>query len=353
MPKEEKKQNQNKKPGPTRGIQSKNGQSKGDLSNSIDQILRPTTWDEYVGQDVVKKNLKVIIEAAKRRNECIDHLLFYGQAGLGKTTLAHLVCHEMGSTIKVTSGPTLEKVGDIAAVLSNLEEGDVLFIDEIHRLNRLIEEVFYPALESRKLHLMVGKGPGARSITLDLPAFTLIGATTRMSLLSGPLRSRFGATFKLDYYSLNDIVQVIKRSSKLLDVVIDEAAIAVLSRASRATPRVANRLLKRVRDFAEVKGEGRVDETICKKALSFLGIDERGLEDADRRFLEAVITKFSGGPVGVNALAAALNEDRGTIEDVYEPYLMSLGFLERTPAGRIATEAAYKHLGIKTKGTLI
>lgn len=331
----------------------KNGFIKNDTTNSIDQILRPTTWDDYVGQDVVKKNLKVIIEAAKRRSECIDHLLFYGQAGLGKTTLAHLVCREMGSTIKITSGPTLEKVGDIAAVLSNLEEGDVLFIDEIHRLNRLIEEVFYPALESRKLHLMVGKGPGARSITLDLPPFTLIAATTRMSLLSGPLRSRFGATFKLDYYSQDDIVQVIKRSSKLLDVTIDEAAINVLARASRATPRVANRLLKRVRDYAEVKGAGLVSEAICKKALSFLGIDEKGLEDADRRFLEAVITKFSGGPVGINALAAAINEDRGTIEDVYEPYLMSLGFLERTSSGRIATEAAYKHLGLKTRGTLI
>ncbi len=322
-------------------------------TGNIDQILRPTTWDEYVGQETVKKNLKIIIEAARRRKECIDHLLFYGQAGLGKTTLAHLVCREMGSAIKITSGPTLEKTGDIAAVLSNLEEGDVLFIDEIHRLNRLIEEVFYPALESRKLHLMVGKGPGARSITLDLPPFTLIAATTRMSLLSGPLRSRFGATFKLDYYDLNDIVQVVKRSSKLLGVKIDDGAINVLAKASRATPRVANRLLKRVRDFAEVKGQGLVDEQICKKALSFLGIDEGGLEDSDRRFLETVISKFSGGPVGINALAAALNEDKGTIEDVYEPYLMSLGFLERTPSGRIATELAYKHLGLRPGGSLI
>lgn len=326
---------------------------KKEIYSGIDQVLRPATWDEYVGQEVIKKNLKVIIEAAKRRSECIDHLLFYGQAGLGKTTLAHLVSHEMGSALKVTSGPALEKVGDIAAVLSNLEEGDILFVDEAHRLNHFIEEVFYPALESQKLHLMVGKGPSARSITLDLPPFTLIAATTRMSLLSGPLRSRFGATFKLDYYDLDDIKKIIKRSSKLLGVTIADAAVNTLASASRRTPRVANRILKRVRDFAEVKNDGSIDEAICKKALGFLGIDERGLEDADRRFLEAVIAKFNGGPVGINALAAALNEDKGTIEDVYEPYLMSLGFLERTPAGRIATEAAYKHLNIKSKHTLI
>lgn len=345
--------NKKNSPNGTDPIRDKAQGTSSAISSGIDQILRPATWDEYIGQEVVKKNLKVIIEAAKRRSECIDHLLFYGQAGLGKTTLAHLVSREMGSSLKVTSGPALEKTGDIAAVLSNLEEGDILFIDEAHRLNHLIEEVFYPALESRKLHLMVGKGPSARSITLDLPAFTLIAATTRMSLLSGPLRSRFGATFKLDYYDLNDITKIIKRSGKLLGVTIDDAAINVLARASRRTPRVANRLMKRVRDFAEVKGEGIVDEAICKRALSFLGIDEKGLEDADRRFLEAIITKFSGGPVGISALAAAINEDRGTIEDVYEPYLMSLGFLERTPAGRIATEAAYKHLDVKFKGTLI
>lgn len=325
----------------------------GGFTNNIDTVLRPGAWDEYVGQEAIKKNLKVIIEAAKRRSECIDHLLFYGQAGLGKTTLAYLVSREMGGGLKVTSGPSLEKIGDIAAVLSNLEAGDILFVDEVHRLNRLVEEVFYPALESRKLHLMVGKGPSARSITLDLPAFTLIAATTRMSLLSGPLRSRFGATFKLDYYNSEDIKKIIRRSGKLLEVVIDEPAIAVLAEASRATPRVANRLLKRVRDFAEVKDEGIVSETTCRKALTFLGVDAKGLEEADRRFLETVISKFNGGPVGINALAAALNEDRGTIEDVYEPYLMSLGFLERTPGGRVATAAAYGHLGFKQKGTLL
>lgn len=320
---------------------------------SVDQLLRPGTWDEYVGQDTIKKNLKVIIEAARKRNESIDHILFYGQAGLGKTTLAHLVCREMGAALKVTSGPTLEKVGDIAAVLSNLESGDVLFVDEVHRLNRLVEEVFYPALESRKLHLMVGKGPSARSITLDLPPFTLVAATTRMSLLSGPLRSRFGATFKLDYYNPEDIKKIIERSAALLNVTIEAQAVDMLSRASRATPRVANRLLKRIRDFAEVKGEGVIDTAICQKALAFLGVDAVGLEEADRHFLETVIVKFNGGPVGINTLTAALNEDRGTIEEVYEPYLMSLGFLERTPGGRIATEAAYKHLDIKTKGTLV
>ncbi|MBI2035375.1 MAG: Holliday junction branch migration DNA helicase RuvB [Candidatus Liptonbacteria bacterium] len=323
------------------------------VSSGIDQILRPSNWDEYIGQENIKKNIKVIIEAAIKRSEPIDHVLFYGQAGLGKTTLAYLIANELKAQIKTTSGPALEKVGDIAAILSNLEPYDVLFIDEVHRINHLIEEAFYPALESRKLHIMVGKGPSARSVTLDLPPFTLIAATTRVNLLSGPMRSRFGATFKLDYYNTHDITKIIKRSAKVLNVAIDEPAIKILAAASRRTPRVANRLLKRIRDYAEVKGTGEVNASTCSAALQFLGVDFLGLEDADRRFLETIIHKFNGGPVGVNALAAALNEDKGTIEDVYEPYLMGLGFLERTPAGRIATAAAYEHFGVKTAGKLV
>ena len=320
---------------------------------NLDLTLRPETWEEYIGQEKVKQNLKVIIDAAKKRRETIDHLLFYGQAGLGKTTLAHLVAREMNSGLKITSGPALEKMGDIAAVLSNLEPGEILFIDEAHRLNHLIEEVLYPAMESRKLHLMVGKGPAARSLTLELPPFTLIAATTRINLLSGPLRSRFGGTFKLDYYELSDIRTILERAAKLLQVGIDKQAIEILSKASRATPRVANRLLKRARDFAQIKGDGFITEAVAKNALDFLEIDDLGLEHADRKLLQAVIERFHGGPVGVSAIAASLNEDRGTIEEVYEPYLLSIGLLERTPAGRVATVAAYEHLGVKTKATLL
>jgi len=327
---------------------------KTNVEGNFDQLLRPSTWEEYIGQEKVKKNIKIIIEAAKKRGESIDHLLFYGQPGLGKTTLAYLVAKEMGSPFKVTSGPALEKAGDLAATLSNLESGEILFIDEAHRLNRMIEEILYPALESRKLYLMIGKGPAARSLALDLPPFTLIAATTRVNLLSSPLRSRFGATFKLDYYDQSDIRQIIKRSAKFLKVGIDEAAIDLIGKASRSTPRVANRLLKRARDYAEVKGSGFITEDNARKALEFLEIDPVGLEQADRRLVQTVIERFNGGPVGVNALSAALNEERGTIEDVYEPYLMSIGFIERTPAGRVATEAAYNHLGLaKKKASLL
>ena len=333
----------------------KGNESKDTSPGSFDQVLRPSGWDEYVGQEKVKKNLRIIIDAAKKRKESIDHLLFYGQAGLGKTTLAHLVAREMSAALKVTSGPTLEKMGDIAAVLSNLEEGDILFIDEAHRLNRLIEEVLYPAMEARKLHLMVGKGPAARSLTIDLPAFTLIAATTRINLLSGPMRSRFGGTFRLDYYDMRDVRAIVERSAKLLGIGIEEAAIDILARASRATPRVANRLLKRARDYAEVRGAGIITADIAQKALEFLEIDSLGLEEVDRKLLRLIAEKFYGGPVGLNAMAAALNDDRGTIEDVYEPYLMSIGFLLRTPAGRVLTPAAYEHLGlgdVKQKGLI-
>lgn len=311
---------------------------------TIDVMLRPTDWTEYVGQEKIKRNLKIILDAAKKRKESCDHLLFYGQAGLGKTTLAYLVAKELSANLKVTSGPALEKMADLAAVLSGLEKGDILFIDEAHRLNRTIEEVLYPAMESRKLPLMVGKGPTARSLIIDLPPFTLIAATTRANLLSGPLRSRFGASFRLDYYELNDIKMILRRSAELLKLKINEDGLEILAKASRFTPRVANRLLKRVRDYCDVKEITAIDKDVAKKTMEMLEIDEVGLEPHDRRLLEIIIQKFKGGPVGINTLAAALNEEKGNIEELYEPYLINLGLLNRTAAGRVATEAAYKYL---------
>jgi Holliday junction DNA helicase RuvB len=320
---------------------------------SIDQALRPLVWDEYVGQKKARENLKVIIEAARLRNEAMDHVLFSGPAGLGKTTLAYLVGKEMGAQVKTTSGPALEKMGDMAAILTNLEPNDVLFIDEAHRINRMIEEVLYPAMESRKLHLMIGKGPSARSLTIDLPPFTLIAATTRENLLSAPLRSRFGGTFRLEYYSQDDIRKIITRSARILGVAMAPEAVEILARAARATPRVANRLLKRARDFAAVNGKPVVDEACARATLELLDIDEAGLEPHDRRLLEVIIDKFGGGPVGVNSIAAALSEERGVIEDIYEPYLMTLGFLQRTPAGRVVLPSAYEHLQLKRKGGML
>ncbi len=314
---------------------------------AIDLVLRPKTWAEYVGQEKVKRQLAVMLSAARGRSEPVDHLLFYGQAGLGKTTLAHLVATELGAALKATSGPALEKVGDLAAVLTNLESGDILFIDEAHRLNRMIEEVLYPAMEARKLNLMVGKGAGARSLALDLPPFTLIAATTRASLLSAPLRSRFGATLKLDYYDVSDLEAIIRRSAALIGVPMAPEAISALARASRATPRVANRLLRRLRDYAQVHAVATADLATVQKTLELLEIDELGLEPYDRRLLSAIIEKFHGGPVGLSTLAAVLNDDKGNIEEVHEPYLMSIGLLSRTPSGRVATEAAYKHLGME------
>ncbi len=312
---------------------------------TVDSALRPKAWDEYVGQDKIKQNLRIILDAAKKREEACDHLLFYGQAGLGKTTLAHLVAKELGVNCKTTSGPAIEKMGDLAAILSNLEKNEVLFIDEAHRLNKMIEEVLYPAMESRKLHLVIGKGPGARTLTLDLPPFTLIAATTRVNLLSGPLRSRFGAILKLDYYEQSDIEQIIKRSANILKLIVSPEAVKLIAQASRFTPRVANRLLKRVRDYAEVHDNPVVGEEAARKTFQLLEIDDLGLEPADRRLIEVIIKKFNGGPVGINTLAAAMNDDAGSIEDIYEPYLMTMGFLLRTSAGRIVTSAAYKHLG--------
>lgn len=320
---------------------------------SVDTILRPTAWDDYIGQDKIKANLKLIIEAAKQRKETCDHLLFHGSAGLGKTTLAYIIAKELGANIRTTSGPALEKAGDIAAILSNIEPHEIIFIDEVHRLNKLIEEILYPALESRKMHLIIGKGPSAKTLTIDLPPFTVIAATTKVNLLSNPLRSRFGAIFKLDYYKPDDIEKILKRSAKILNVKIAEGAVQKLAVASRFTPRIANRLLKRSRDYSQVNQQNIIDEKSVQNTLDMLEIDHLGLEETDRRLLEIIIKKFNGGPVGVKTLSASLNEDEGIIESVYEPFLITLGFLHRSPAGRIATPSAYEHLKIPLKRQLI
>ncbi|MEK7482221.1 MAG: Holliday junction branch migration DNA helicase RuvB, partial [Patescibacteria group bacterium] len=313
----------------------------------LDNTLRPKTWDEYVGQSKLKEGLKVIIDAAKKRGQSPDHLLFYGGSGLGKTTLSHLVANEMGANIRVTSGPAIERAGDLAAILTNLNDGDVLFIDELHRLNRVCEETIYPAMEEFKLNMILGKGPMARTMELKLPHFTLVGATTRMALLSSPLRNRFGATFQLNFYDPSDIEQIVKRSAEILGVAIEPSASRLIAECSRFTPRVANRLLKRVRDFAQVAGKNVIDKESAQKALTFMEVDQVGLEPGDRRVLQAIIEKFEGGPVGLQALAAVIGDEQDTILDIYEPYLMQMGFIERTSRGRVATKLAYEHLGIK------
>ncbi|MEE0854304.1 Holliday junction branch migration DNA helicase RuvB [Eubacterium ventriosum] len=312
----------------------------------IEKGLRPESLDQYVGQSKAKNNLKIFIEAAKSRNEPLDHVLFYGPPGLGKTTLATIIAHEMGVHIKVTSGPAIEKPGEMAAILNNLAENDILFIDEIHRLNRQVEEVLYPAMEDYSIDIMIGKGQGARSIRLDLPKFTLVGATTRAGLLTAPLRDRFGVINKLEFYTVDELKQIIIRSAGLLNVEIDEKGATELARRSRGTPRLANRLLKRVRDFAQVKYNGVITEDVANLALDLLEVDKLGLDKGDRSILETMIDKFDGGPVGLDTLAAALGEDSGTLEDVYEPYLIQNGLLQRTPRGRIATRLAYEHLGV-------
>ena len=314
---------------------------------TLDQALRPRVWDEYIGQNKVKTNLKILLEAAKKRSEPIDHLLLYGPAGLGKTTLAYIVAREMGANIRITSGPAIEKVGDLASILTNLNSGDILFIDEAHRLNKTVEEILYPAMENRMLHIIIGKGPSARTLQLDLPPFSLIAATTRVGLLTNPLRSRFGVTFRLDFYTLEDIENILKRSASLMNLQAEPGALQQIAASSRYTPRVANRLLKRVRDYAEVEGDGIINKNITQKALALLEVDELGLESTDRRLIEAIIKKFNGGPVGLQALAAATSEEIGTIEDVHEPYLLQIGFLQRTARGRIATKLAYEHLGFQ------
>ncbi len=328
-------------------------QAKNNEDQNIDITLRPTEWEEYVGQGKIKDSLQVILEAATKRKEVADHLLFSGPAGLGKTTLAYLVARSLGGSIKTTSGPALEKTGDLAAILTNLSPGEILFIDEAHRVNPMIEEILYPAMESRKLHLVVGKGPSARTLSLDLPPFTLIAATTRENLLSQPLRSRFGATMRLGYYTAEDIKKIVHRSAKILGTKMTPEAVEIIAGASRGTPRVANRLLRRARDFAQVRGDQAIDEAAARKTLEMLEVDEAGLEPQDRKLLMTIIEKFHGGPVGVNTLAAALSEDRGVIEDIYEPYLMTLGFLQRSSAGRIVLPAAYKHLKIRRDDELL
>jgi Holliday junction DNA helicase RuvB len=315
----------------------------------LDSTLRPCSWAEYVGQDKIKENIQIIITAAKQRSQSPDHLLFYGNSGLGKTTLAYLVATEMGKKICITSGPALERAGDLAAILTNLSEGDVLFLDEIHRINKTIEEYLYPAMEDYKLNLVLGKGPMARTMELKLPKFTLIGATTKPGLLSAPLRNRFGATFQLNFYNKEDIKKIIERSGKLLKIKIEPDALEVIASRSRFTPRVANRLLKRVRDFAQVKGTEIISKGIAEHALDSLEVDMMGLEPSDRSILRALIEKFNGGPVGLQSLSAASMEEEDTILDIYEPYLMQCGLLERTPKGRVATNLAYEHLGLKNK----
>ena len=322
-----------------------------DEDKVLDLTLRPKTWDQYIGQERIKKNLKIILQAAQKRKESPEHLLFYGGSGLGKTTISRIFAKEMGANLHITTGPAIEKVGDLASILTNLSDGDVLFLDECHRVNRVCEEYLYPAMEDFKLNIILGKGPMARIMDMKLNKFTLIGATTRVALLSSPLRNRFGATFQLDYYNNKELEQIAQNSAEILDIEIEPEARKIIAQRARFTPRVVNRLLKRTRDWAQVEGKGVITENIAERALDFLEIDHMGLETGDRRVLETIIKKFGGGPVGIQSLAAASGEDQEAILDIYEPYLMQLGFIQRTPRGRIALKSAYEHLGIKYTGT--
>jgi holliday junction DNA helicase RuvB len=324
-----------------------------EVDGDLDAALRPRWLKEFIGQERVKEQLALLIQGARERGEPLDHLLFSGPPGLGKTTLAGILANEMAVPLRHTSGPALERTADLAAILTNLEEGNVLFVDEIHRMPRAVEEVLYPALEDFKLDVVLGKGPSARTIRLDLPRFTLVGATTRLGLITLPLRERFGFTPRLDYYAEDELARVIHRSSGILDVEVEDDAADEIARRARGTPRIANRLLRRVRDYAQVRGDGRVTLEAAADALALFEVDERGLDRVDLQVLTALVERFGGGPVGLSTLSAAVGEDTGTIEDVYEPYLLQIGFLQRTPRGRIATEAAYRHLGLPSDGRLV
>jgi len=319
--------------------------------SAVENSLRPKMLDDYIGQEKVKEKLKILIGAAKQRKEALEHVLFYGPPGLGKTTLAHIIANEMGVNIKITAGPVIEKAGDLAAIITNLEENDILFIDEIHRLNRSVEEIMYPALEDYALDIIIGKGPSAKTFRINLPKFTLIGATTRAGMIAAPLRDRFGASYRVDFYTSEELAIILKRSARILNVPVDGQGLMEIASRSRGTPRVANRLLKRVRDFAQVKAQGKIDGRIAQEALAMLEVDPLGLDQMDKKIITTIIEKFKGGPVGIDTIAVAVSEEPDTIEDVYEPYLIQAGFIQRTPSGRKVTERGYEYFGYKNGRT--